>query len=211
MGSSDMMRMARQERGELLGLLRTLTVEQWSAPSLCDGWSVRHVAVHVVSYEELSLPALALLFLRGGLQPDKVNDVALRTCAGLTPAEVIDLYERHQHPRGLTSALGGRIALTDGTIHHQDIRRALHLPRSIPAERLVAVLEFSLKAPTLPSRKHRRGLRVQATDCDFAVGTGPDLTGPGEALLMALAGRHEALEELSGPGLPLLHRRLIEA
>jgi hypothetical protein len=28
------------------------------------------------------------------------------------------------------------IALVDGTIHHQDIRRTLHRPRVIPVERL---------------------------------------------------------------------------
>ncbi len=42
---------------------------------------------------------------------------------------MLDLVARNLRPRGLTSGFGGGIALTDGTIHHQDIRRALrHSP-----------------------------------------------------------------------------------
>ena len=35
-------------------------------------------------------------------------------------------------------------------------------------------------------------------------GTGPEVTGPAEAVLMALAGRVEALEDLDGPGAEIL-------
>jgi hypothetical protein len=34
---------------------------------------------------------------------------------------IIDLVARHQRPPGLPSGFQGGIALTDGTIHHQDI------------------------------------------------------------------------------------------
>ncbi|GAA3700315.1 hypothetical protein GCM10022204_16310 [Microlunatus aurantiacus] len=55
-------------------------------------------------------------------------------------------------PRGLPSGFKGGIALTDATIHHQDIRRALGLPRTIPAHRLVPVLTSSLRAPRCPPK-----------------------------------------------------------
>ena len=67
-----------------------------------------------------------------GLRVNKVNDVALNRYRSLENDAVVDLLARNLRPRGLTSGFGGAIALTDGTIHHQDIRRALDLPRTIP-------------------------------------------------------------------------------
>jgi uncharacterized protein (TIGR03083 family) len=126
----DLRGMAEDERTELLALLRTLTPVQWQAQSLCTDWRVRDVATHVVSYDELSKPALVDAFLRGGGSFAKVNAVALRRYERLDPEEIVDLLVRNLRPRGLPSGFGGGIALTDGTIHHQDIRRALGLPRT---------------------------------------------------------------------------------
>lgn len=208
MGKRDLMALAEEERSELLGLLGSLTATQWDAPSLCSRWRVRDVAIHVVSYDELSVPRLAATFLRGGLRVSDVNDMALKRYGDLAREGILDLVSRSLRPRGLTSGLGGGIALTDGTIHHQDIRRALGLPRAAPASRLPAVLDFALGAPTLPVRKNARGLRLIATDIDWSTGDGPEVTGPGEALLMSLAGRPQAVDELGGPGLATLRSRI---
>jgi uncharacterized protein (TIGR03083 family) len=98
--------------------------------------------------------------------------------------------------------------LTDGTIHHQDIRRVLGRPRTIAAHRIAPVLDFALTAPTLPAKKNAKGLRLTATDVDWSSGAGPEVRGPGEALLMAIAGRAPSLNELTGPGLPTLQARV---
>jgi uncharacterized protein (TIGR03083 family) len=71
------MALAEEERTDLLALLRDLTDEQWRAPSLCTEWSVRDVAAHVVSFDELSVPTLVGTFLRGGIKVSGVNAVAL--------------------------------------------------------------------------------------------------------------------------------------
>ena len=208
MSTPDLMPLAEQERADLLALLRELTPGQWDARSLCTGWRVRDVATHVVSYDELSKAATVATFVRGGLRSGKVNDIALSRYRDLDPAGIIDLVGRNQRPGGLPSGFKGGIALTDGTIHHQDIRRALGRPRVIPAERLVPVLTFSLRAPTLPSKRNVKGLRLIATDVDWTAGDGPEVTGPGEALLMAAAGRTEALDDLRGDGVATLRTRL---
>lgn len=202
------MGLAQEERADLLRLLQQLTPEQWTSASLCSGWTVRDVAVHIVSYDELSTLGLVGTFLRGGPSVDRVNEVALRQYADLDPAGVIDLVGRTQVPRGLTAGFRGGIALADGTIHHQDIRRALGLPRTIPPSRLVPVLDFALGAPTLPAKKNAKGLRLVATDLDWIRGDGQTVEGPAEALLMALTGRPDALADLAGDGLPTLRRRL---
>jgi hypothetical protein len=44
-------------------------------------------------------------------------------------------------------------------------------------------------------------LRLEADDVDWAWGDGPTVSGPGEALLMAMLGRGQALADLTGPAL----------
>jgi len=204
----DLMALAEEERTDLLALLRDLTDDQWNAPSLCTKWRVRDVAAHVVSYDELSTLTTVGTFIRGGLRVSGVNAVALQRYDDLGPPAIIDLLARNLRPSGLPKGFGGGIALTDGTIHHQDIRRALNLPRTIPAHRLVPVLDFALGAPTLPAKKNVKGVALIATDVDWTSGTGQEVIGPGEALLMAIAGRPAALDELSGAGLTTLQQRV---
>lgn len=208
MSAPDLIVLAEEERTDLLGLLRDLTEEQWNAPSLCAQWRVRDVATHIVSYDELSPAALIATFVRGRFGVGRVNAVVLERYQHLEPAGIVDLLARNLRPSGLPSGFGGGIALTDGTIHHQDIRRALDLPRTIPPRRLGAVLKFALGAPTLPAKKHAKGLTLTATDVDWSRGNGPSVSGPGEALLMAVTGRRQALDDLSGPGLSTLSERL---
>jgi len=47
-----------------------------------------------------------------------------------------------------------------------------------------------------------------AADVGWQHGDGPEVTGPGEALLMAMTGRRDSLAELSGPGQPTLASRI---
>ncbi|MDP5182067.1 maleylpyruvate isomerase family mycothiol-dependent enzyme [Blastococcus sp. BMG 814] len=200
--------MARAEREDLRALLVDLTPQQWAAPSLCGGWSVRDVVAHVLSYEELGVGQLAGRFVSGRFTVDRTNAVGLREYGTRTPAELIQLLDDHLTPSGLTAGMGGAIALTDGMIHQQDIRRPLGLPRSIPAERLVPALRTALFAPTLLGVVRVRGLRLVATDIDWTFGRGPEISGPAEALLMTMAGRRGVVGELSGSGRERLARRL---
>ena len=205
---TDVMALARAERADLLDLLLALTPEQWRAPSLCAGWTVQDVVAHLLSYEELGPRQLAARFARGALRFDRVNALGLREYGTRTPAELVDLLRRHLTPTGLTAGLGGAIALTDGLIHHQDIRRPLGLPRQVPRERLLPALRTALFAPTLLGAVRVRDVRLVATDADWAFGRGPEVRGTAEALLMAVAGRRGIDAELTGPGRERIARRL---
>jgi uncharacterized protein (TIGR03083 family) len=108
----------------------------------------------------------------------------------------------------MTAGFGGRVALTDNMIHQQDIRRPLGLPRTIDARRLRVALDFALTAPTIRGARRTKRLHLFATDLDWSHGGGPEVQGPGEALLMAMAGRGDALKDLSGPGKDELAQRL---
>src|SRR5688500_13171371 len=125
-----------------------------------------------------------------------------------SPAELMDVLGRNLTPSGATAQLGGRIALTDNLIHHQDIRRPLGKPRTIPPERLREALTFGLVALPLPGAWRLRGVRAVATALDWSFGVGPEARGPGEAVLMTMAGRQGVAPELEGPGAERLIRRI---
>ena len=38
-----------EERDSLVNTLKSLTPQQWDAPSLCEGWRVRDVVGHLVT------------------------------------------------------------------------------------------------------------------------------------------------------------------
>ena len=161
-----------------------------------------------LSFDELRRGELVGRFLKGLLAVDRINAVGVADYADRSPEQLIALIREYARPHGLTAGFSGRIALTDNMIHQQDIRRALHIPRIIPAERLRTALDFWLYAPTIRGAWRTRGLRLVATDSDWSHGGGPEVQGTGEALLMATAGRGDALKDLSGPGKDKLARRL---
>lgn len=198
--------MATAERTDLADLLQTLTPAQWEAPSLCEGWRVRDVVAHVMSFDGVSLLGMLRRAVRGGII--HINQAGVDELASLTAEQLLHRLRTHLRPQGLATILGGRLALLDVTIHHQDIRRPLGMPRQIPAERLRQVLGDSLRSPELPAWRLARGLHLAPTDLDWTHGSGPEVTGPAEAVLMAITGRRSAVAELAGPGQPVLAGRL---
>lgn len=209
MSDTSLMRMATEERADLAALLESLSPSEWLTRSLCERWTVKDVVAHVVSYEELSPVGLIERFLKGRVV--RANEVGVAEFASLTSHELVDHLGNHLRPKGLTAGFGGMIALVDGTVHHQDIRRALGRSRTVPAERLERILPLVPGNPRLGAGRRIRGLRLTATDVEWQHGSGPEVSGTGEALLMAMTGRPHALTDLTGPGLPTLTRRVTKA
>ena len=202
----DGLEMATAERTDLANFLATLTPDEWEAQSLCERWRVRDVVAHVMSFDGVSLLGILRRVIRGRII--YANQVAVDELASLSTEQLLDRLRARLRPQGLARTFGGRLALLDVTIHHQDIRRPLGVPRQIPAERLRRVLGDSLRTPELPGWHLARGVRLTATDLDWSHGRGPEVSGPAEALLMALSGRQSAIGELTGPGQQILVRRL---
>ncbi|WP_232535364.1 maleylpyruvate isomerase family mycothiol-dependent enzyme [Nocardia terpenica] len=191
----------RAERAELIALLRTLTEDEWMTPSLCAGWRVRDVVGHLL-YDTIPAPTYAAILLRNGLSADRVNDLLADKSKSLSTAQ---LLERLNAPGEHISRLLPRVALSDMVVHHQDIRRPLGRDRKIAPERLRAVLDHP--DPFARPGRYIGGLRLTATDLNWSRGTGPEVRGPGEALILAMVGRPAALTELDGPGVPILRDR----
>jgi len=200
------MSLARAERADFADFLATCTPQDWEAPTLCSKWSVKDVVAHVISYEELGAAGLVKRFAKGWVV--RANQVGVDEFAALSPEQLLEFLRNHLTPKGLTAGFGGMIALVDGTIHHQDIRRSLGRPRTVPEDRLRRVLGLVPGNPRLGAGRRIRGLRLRATDVDWSHGRGPEVTGPGEALLMAMAGRPAALADLDGAGRDILAKRL---
>lgn len=96
-------------------------------------------------------------------------------------------------------------------IHHQDMRRPLGMPRVIPEERLRTALEVVLTprgSTNLGSFQRGEGIALRATDMDWSWGHGPEVSGPAESILLALAGRSVAMADLEGRGMPALASRV---
>lgn len=194
---------AERDRRELAELLHDLSPGEWEARSLCERWTVREVVAHVLSYEGLGPAQVLRRMAQGRMTFDRMNAVALRDHRTATPDELLARLARHPRPEGLTAMMGGAVGLVDGMIHQQDIRRPLGRLRQIEPQ----ALRFAVVAPPLRGFWRVRGTRVVATDVDWSYGRGAEVRGPGEAVLLTLAGRVAAHADLAGPGVDLLRRR----
>lgn len=199
--AQSLMHLAVAEREDFLDLLTSLREEQWDADSLCEGWTVRDVVAHVLSFEDLTKLQAIKLVIGARIRRVPANTAAMDPYRRSTAIELTRRMRSHLTPTGLTAGFKGGIALADGMIHQQDIRRPLGIARHIPADRVTAALQIALKAPTLPSRRRMHGLRLVATDTPWTHGQGAELCGPAEALLMLTAGRETAAAECSGRGI----------
>lgn len=197
--------LARAERAEFVELLNGLTSKQWSAPSLCDGWSVQNVVAHTIAYLRQSRAGLLRNMIRSRCNIDRLNARGLDDYAGAAPEQLIELMREGIEPTGAGALYGGRVALIECLIHQQDVRRPLGKPRTIPEERLRVSLNYARISPVIAGARRTRGLRLVATDMTWSAGHGPEVRGPADALLMGMTGRAAAVSgELSGDGAALL-------
>ena len=197
--------LARAERADFADLLDELTPRQWTSPSLCDGWSVRDVAAHTVAYLGQGRAHLVLNMIRSGWNVDRLNDRGLRDYLGTLPDQLANLMRAGAEPSGAGALYGSRVALIECLIHQQDVRRALGKPRTIAVERLRVSLDFARISPVIAGAYRTRRVRLVATDMQWSAGSGPEVHGTAEALLMAMTGRIGAIaNELSGDGMAIL-------
>lgn len=198
--------MATAERGDLAEFLATLTPEQWEVASLCEGWRVRDVVAHVMSFDDVTVFGMLRRAVHARFAD--VNQVGVDELASIETAELLDRLRARLRPQGLARTFRGRLALLDATIHHQDIRRPLGKPRAIPAERMRCVLHDAVLSPELPGWRLARGVSLRPTDLEWSHGSGPEVIGPAEAVLMTITGRASAVTELTGAGATVVAARL---
>jgi uncharacterized protein (TIGR03083 family) len=208
----DTWEMVDADRAEFADLADSLTPAQWDTPSLCSEWKVRDVVAHVTQGATIG----------GGESVKKMLKYGFRLKKLLTEeAQKAGAASTDQLRADLRATIGSRVRqpgvkpagmLTDEVIHQQDVRRAIGVPRQIPSDRLRVVLDdvAHYNNMLLPTKKRLKGLHLKATDVDWETGdaAGAEVAGPGEALMMAMAGRAAALADLSGAGTDTLRARI---
>ncbi|GMA30563.1 maleylpyruvate isomerase family mycothiol-dependent enzyme [Litorihabitans aurantiacus] len=197
------------ERRTLAADLADLNPEQRATPTLCEGWSVHVTLAHLVVPLEVGLPRFALAMLQARGRFDVANDRLARRHARRPFEELRYVLDARADHRFTPPGEGPEAPLTDVLVHGLDIRWPLGLPLALDPDRARTALTALMAAPSAVVRRGSiEGLRFVADDVGWASGSGPDVTGPADALLLAVAGRALALDRLAGDGVAMLRRRL---
>lgn len=196
------------ERARLADLLTTLEPEQWALATLCADWTVEQVVAHLSVAANTGRWAWIRSVVRAGFDPAKHNARLLERSLGGSPEGTLAKFH---------SSISLTIAPTkdfpaflgEVIVHGQDIARPLELDLIPDAEATVEVARyFASKDFAVKSKTLVKGVRLSAVDADFESGSGPQVAGRLLDLVMAMAGRPEALADLTGSGVAELRRRM---
>ena len=193
----------RDEMLDLAQRLAGLNDEQWNSPSLCTLWRIRDVLAHVTAGAEGAFGVGAILggMLRHGFSYNRWVAADGKVRGQQDPAVLLEALRNaaadRKDPPGARPVRG----LMHVLVHGQDMCRPLGINRDLPEAHLVPVADFVKDDVHIFGAKKRiTGLKLRATDMDWSHGSGPEVTGPAEALVMMMAGRLVALDDLSGEG-----------
>jgi uncharacterized protein (TIGR03083 family) len=201
--------MARAERRQLADRLAALPEGAWTGSTLCDGWLVRDIVGHMIAIGSMSAGTFFGGMAKSRFSFDRFQEQGIRKyTGGRSPAEILAAFratvDSHAKPPGPKTTVLGEVL-----VHGEDIFRAQgsgYLDH--PAEHVIAVAEF-YKRNRFPLKVKQRiaGVTLRMTDADWSYGSGPEAAGPGIAVIMAMAGRKIALEDLWGDGVAVLSGR----
>ncbi|MFJ3520546.1 MULTISPECIES: maleylpyruvate isomerase family mycothiol-dependent enzyme [unclassified Streptomyces] len=201
----DVWRMVHAERAALIEDLERLGPEQWRQPSLCEGWTVHDVVAHLVDTARTTRLGFVTGLVRARFDFDRQNARGIEHARGATPHETLQRL-REAAPRTSTPPAPLDSRLVEEIVHGEDIRRPLGLTRRYPQEAVVRALRLQTRTPASfgGAKELVTRVRLTAKDADLAIGSGPEARGPALSLLMAVAGRRVALNDLTGPGVAAL-------
>jgi len=200
----------RTQRLAVADLLESLNAGEWRHPSLCEGWSVHDVAAHLTLQQLSLLDGLAMFARAPGGMNRVIREAARRQAARTPPEDIVARIRTSAESRRHNVGVTHRETLIDALVHGQDITRPLGrvLPIAADAGAIAADRVWSKGWPFHP-RRRLAGLRLAATDAEWAAGAGPEVRGSLGDLLLVLTGRGAAaLGDLDGDGVPELRRRL---
>jgi uncharacterized protein (TIGR03083 family) len=207
MEKTDIWPVVHAERKALMGDVADLSGEQWSSPSLCGGWTVRDVLAHMVATAKMTPPGFFGKLAGSGFSFNAVQEKGIASERGRSPADTLSHFETVinsvKHPPGPADTMLG-----ETIVHAQDLRGPLGIQHSYPVDAVVRVADFYSGSNLLIGSKRRiDGLRLRATDAQWSHGTGPEVSGPILALVMAMTGRQVTAGELNGDGAAALRAR----
>jgi len=197
-----------EERTALLEDLALLDDGQWEAQSLCTEWKVRDVVGHLVFVANCDWKDFAVGLIKNKGNLDRAISRAATEIGAAPHADLEARFTDTVGSRNLPPFVQSACELADFVCHGEDIRRPLGFSRDVPVATLLVAGEFLKDDRATGTPKRIKGLHLKATDADWSIGEGPIVEGPLQSLVLAMAGRGNALEELSGEGLAELRTRI---
>jgi uncharacterized protein (TIGR03083 family) len=207
MGKTDIWPTMQAERKSLANDLESLDQDQWARTSLCTQWTVWDVVAHMTATAKITPPVFFGKMLTSGFSLTTVQGKDIAVERGDSPADALARFEAvessRKHPPGPLDTWLGEVI-----VHAEDIRRPLGIRHDYPMDAVVRVADFYKNSNLIIGTKRRiEGLTLQATDANWSHGTGPKVSGPMIALVMAMTGRKAVTKELSGDGVATLQAR----
>jgi uncharacterized protein (TIGR03083 family) len=193
---TEMTDLIRTERLAFIDLLESLNEEQWRTPSLCSAWTVENVAAHLAWAPAAGLLEMTPVAIRAGFRTNRmIANAALHWTARGRPAILDQLranVENDAKPLGMPRVA----ALTDAIVHGLDVRVPLGLHRHVDPGAFASIADWTINSRwplTVPIGgnvgKRLRGVRLVATDADWAWGEGAETRGRADEILLRLTGR----------------------
>lgn len=186
----DLMTTITEQRLELADTLDSLSTAQWDTPTLCTGWRVREVIAHVTMPYRYKPGKFMLEMLKSGGNFNRMSDrVAKHDTTRLSANELAQTIRANVAHPWCPPGGGLEGALSHDVIHSLDIIVPLGLPWKIPTDRLQIVLNG-----LSPKRARYFGVdlddvKLKATDADWTYGSGKEVTGTLQDLVLYVCGR----------------------
>src|SRR5476649_2005426 len=132
-------KMIHDERARAEDMLASLSPEQWSADTLCEGWNVRLVAAHMMIAGEQTTGRFMKGLVANGFRFDVMMDRGARRAGQLSPSEIIARIRARttttNKPPAPAVAMLGEVV-----VHGTDIRQPLGIPDDTSIDAKVACL-----------------------------------------------------------------------
>ena len=195
------------ERHALADDLDGLSNAQWRTKSQCGDWDVQQLLGHMLATETMTPGKFFGRLTSAGFSFEKMTHRAVAEASEGGPEATLAAFRanadsKKSPPGPVDSWLGETL------IHSEDIRRPLGIAHTYPMDAVVRTLDFYKKSNLIVGAKKRiAGLTLRATDADWSTGSGPVVEGPAMSLLLAMTGRKQALDDLSGDGVDTLRSR----
>jgi uncharacterized protein (TIGR03083 family) len=173
----------------LAGMLAAAPPATWDAPSLCEGWQVRHVVAHLTMPARLTPEQFGAELAAAGGDFGRLSDTvaardAVQPVADHLAALRSPVLHGWQPPGG-----GAAGALSHAVIHSLDVTVALDRPPVAPRDAVIAVLDQLVGANGAIFGLDLTGVRLEATDTDWSWGSGDVLQAGSDRLVALLGGR----------------------
>jgi uncharacterized protein (TIGR03083 family) len=208
-GAVDVQSRIAANRRRLADFFDSLDDHQLGSRSLCEAWTVREVLGHLVMPLTGSLGGFLLQVVKERGSIDRASAAMARDLSRRPLADLTSLLRAKADEMIPAPGVGPLGQFADGCVHLRDCARPLGLPDDASLEDWRTLLDwFSGGVRGLVPKKRLEGLQLVATDQDWSTGVGHQVTGPSEALAMAVSGRPAALSDLSGSGVGVLRMRL---